>query len=917
MFKKKIILVLTTFLFIMPLITGQNKNIINPIEKLTISNSKIELNIFIKNKQLEKEIIKTKQKWIKNYNNIPLIIESDGDYSVTFMWAGWRAPGKVNNADNPVAFSKKDFLFEKAETKESNSTKNLTLYFELKQREHIKLKLVYKLGNKDFYIKRKIAVMDKKYDTHLVHKFNPLKIGLKKQSFNIQKKGGFGQPIVIKNNNTGAFFGLEYPASRNTIKNYSQDTFLIKCSQIMGEKFNQRWKPSDWAVIGLCPENSVKLWFFDYLKDLRVTKIKPYTLYNSWYDLRAADYPSKKPLPDKFVMNEKNIFHILELIKTNFIDEYNIKFDAIVLDDGWDVYESDWVLRKKQFPNGLAPISEKVKNIGADLGIWFGPTGGYSARKKRINWMKSHDYEVIGEEESYNRAQMCVGGEKYSALLKKRVVDFVKKYDVGYYKLDGFQFSCNEPEHGHPIGIYSRRAIMEKLFDICKVVRTENPDIFLNITSGTWLSPWWVKYANQIWMQGGDYGYANVPSISERDSAMTYRDFVLYDDFKDKDLWFPIANLMTHGIIKGNLQKLGGEKEPLDKFTNNALLYFARGISMYELYISPDILNKNEWKAIAQSLKWGKSNFEILSNNTTMIGENLGKKKLYGFVHYLKNSGIIAARNPYIKKQYLNVKLSPSQGLDKNSKSLVVERIYPSRYIYPKLYSAGENLNISLQGYETAVFEIYPLEKAKYPLVSDTVFNLEKKEEKTYNIKIFKSGKVSKILNPKIIKNKTQIEILNEKIKTLKSVKTNLQGKIIKQKNNIYLIKSIIPENYTDVKLAILFESSTSTSTEKNKKQLPELEILEQNDLKIDSTNQKNIWKWSTYTLNRENSSVAVKIKNPEQWEGDISVWIIGTHQKKPVNAELTIKNNIQDKILPPLPHPEGIFKNIIKIGNI
>jgi len=42
-------------------------------------------------------------------------------------------------------------------------------------------------------------------------------------------------------------------------------------------------------------------------------------------------------------------------------------------------------------------------------------------------------------------------------------------------------------------------------------------------------------------------------------------DFVLYDDFTNQQSVVPIANLMTHASIKGNLQMLGGKEEPLDK----------------------------------------------------------------------------------------------------------------------------------------------------------------------------------------------------------------------------------------------------------------------------------------------------------------------------------------------------------------
>jgi hypothetical protein len=288
---------------------------------------------------------------------------------------------------------------------------------------------------------------------------------------------------------------------------------------------------------------------------------------------------------------------------------------------------------------------------------------------------------------------------------------------------------------------------MESVVDLCRAVRAENPGIFLNITSGTWLSPWWMKYANMIWMQGRDYGYANVPSISKRDAAITYRDVVLYENYGVNDSWFPISNLMTHGIIKGHLQKLGGEAEPLDKFTDNAILYFARGVTMWELYISPNLLTDEEWNAMAKSIGWAKDRFEILKS-TEMIGGDPGNKEAYGYVHFFKDRGIIAVRNPFIQPRILKVKLDPAYGLCPKASSLVLERVYPFRRVSPHLYAAGAALDLPLQGYETGIYEIYPLEKAIEPLLAGVTFDVVKEKGKDYVLEVRNRNRQVRLLNP-------------------------------------------------------------------------------------------------------------------------------------------------------------------------
>ncbi len=446
----------------------------------------------------------------------------------------------------------------------------------------------------------------------------------------------------------------------------------------------------------------------------------PYTLYNSWYDLRSADYPK---VPKDAIMNEKNVLRIWDEIRTNMIEEHDIHLDAFVPDDGWDVYESDWQLRKKQFPNGLRPISDTLVKSGTTLGIWFGPTGGYSFHKERVKWMYNHGYEVTGNVNDYASGMLCLAGKNYSKLFRKRTTDFVKNDHVGYFKWDGIQFACSETDHGHPVGIHSRRAVMESVIDQCRSVRKINPNVYINVTSGTWLSPWWVQYTNQIWMDAADYAFADVPSISRRDNAMTYRDYALFDDFHIHNFWFPVSNLMTHGIIKGRLENISKE-EPIDKFTNNTVLYFAREVSMWEFYISPDELTGPEWNALSQSVKWAKDRYDILAT-TFMVGKNPALGNTYGYVHFKGSKGIIAVRNPKIENDRITVTFNPEYGIDQDAANLVVEQVYPKRYIYPQLYSAGGKITFDLSGFETAVFDIYPLDETVPPLLAGAAFNLK------------------------------------------------------------------------------------------------------------------------------------------------------------------------------------------------
>jgi hypothetical protein len=884
--------------------------------EFTLSNAQISYTLTLDSGKIVSDKIVAQDSWAKQYGNTPTAVETDANFGMQIMWTDWQAPDRVNNADNPVEFNKGIFQLEKAEFVDTAGGKELTLYCKSDD-VPLRLKLSYLLTPKAFYIHRNIGLCDSAGIGHFVQFYSPFAGTVSGTPSTVVKDGGFGQPVALRYGTVGVFFGVEYPAADQTVSAKAGGE-LVTCRQEMGEKIGKNWLESNWDVEGITPNGDMKLWFMNYVNDLRVAPLRPYTLYNSWYDLRSPTYPK---VPAGNVMNEKNVFHIIDLIRQNMIEKNNIQLDAFVLDDGWDVYQSDWVLNKDQFPNGLKPISDELKKTHTDLGMWFGPTGGYSYRMKRINWMKDHGYETVGK--GTDNTMMCLAGTKYSDLFRKRTTDFVAKDGLGFFKWDGIQFSCSEPDHGHPTGIFSRRAVMESVIDKCRSVRAINPNTFLNITSGTWLSPWWVQYANQIWMQGEDYGYADVPSISPRDAAITYRDLSLYDDFTTNNFWFPIQNLMTHGIIKGNLEKLGGEEEPLDKFTNEAMLYFARGVSMWELYISPDILTEDEWTAMAQAIHWAKDRFPILSSSgTEMIGGDPKKRETYGYAHFKGFSGIIAARNPWIESSKLSVTLAVAGGLDPVAKNLVLEKVYPDKWISPKLYAAGDKIDIPLDGYETAMYEVYPLDSAEKPLIAGVRYDITTGKETSSQYALYSSGSDLKLLNPSSVlsaiangkKSKVEdlsssIPVQNDPVDMKKSYVTSASGS--STMTAAIALDSLVKEGT----LAMLFVPADAA------KKLPQVRVTISG--KTDTaafTRGDGKSTWYTYKLGPGLSSAkieAVSRDSGSAWSGHVSVWTICRQQQQSLSLNIESVKEADDAPMPPRPLPVGERIKNIKLAEI
>ncbi len=921
----------TVFFFIVALISSTSlfaqsvKTAVKRKENITLfslTNNKIQQRVLIKNGVLAGDELLGNTQWLNAHHNKEIHnVSTDADFSINMMWTDWTAPNRQVHANTEISFDKKNFRYQTYNVKNIPDGKQVALFFSSRNPKNtLQLKITYQLLEGKFYARRRIAVRD------TIRGSNWLKFYLSRTGkvssklathYDITKKGAFGQPAAVDFSNGGVFFGIEYPAATTTISREDKQSANLKCREIVGTVVKDEWVSSKWVVEGLVPNHYIKNWFYEnYIPDIRYTNNEPYALYNSWYDLRS---PAFKDVAKNHIMNEKNIMTIIHDFKKNMIEPYDIHLDAFVLDDGWDIHKSDWKLDPETFPNGLKSISNALDKLGTTLGIWYGPTGGYSFRNDRINWMKAHGYEVVKGQR--NRPMLCIGGKKYSALFEKRTTDMVKNGGVGYFKWDGLQFSCSNPTHGHPIGEYSRRALLDSLIAECKAVRRMNPDVYLNITSGTWLSPWWMMYANQIWMQGGDYGFADVPSYSQRDASMTYKDLVLYNDFHNLNQWFPLSNLMTHGIIKGRLNEIGGKDDPLNKFTDDAMFYFGRGVTMYELYISPDLLDAGEWNALSKSLKWAEDRFSVINNNTFMIGGQPAKGEAYGYVHYKGTKGIVALRNPGMEAQHIDVKLDPAHGMNPAASSLVLERVYPNHWIAPHLYAAGATVTLPLKGYESAIYEVYPVDSARRPLLAGVTFKEHENKGNAYQIDILKPIGNIHLLNPQRV---TSVKVNGEERTPL-----DLKIPLLNRKRFHHFTTSFNGDNLKvklkfgdEIKLPRLVVMLHPDSIYRG-------EALPKGALALDGesvkpTIQEQDGVWSVYSYQLDDKNVSGKHvfnfdieRNGEtnEWKGMVEVWLVSQKKIQPISVSMTTKNKIDEQSMPPSPYEKDAVSMQVKLG--
>lgn len=808
---------------------------------------------------------------------------NSNEFTAEIVFAGFGpAIGKAQNGENPSGLTAKDFHYKDYQVfTDKDGSKTLKVNYSVEgYLFNVNLSVYYFVNNSDSYIKKWIEVYDTGAGINFLDRINVEDLSIQSANYT---HAGFGQPVFCKD----IFLAVEYPAVENLI-----DKENLKIGYVVGKNIQKEEIKTFASVIGVA-QSEIKLeqTFMKYVEQIKVNGTRPYLLYNSWYDFRN---PAIAEGPES-IMNDDNVLNRIETFKKYMVDKYGIHLNAFVLDDGWDDYNSIWEIDTKHLPNKFSPFINPLKKMNTVLGIWASPFCGYSNREKRVKWGSEHGYEHIGD-------FLCFAGKNYKAQFEKKMVEYVKDFNIGYFKWDGFLLACNEPDHGHLPGVYSRTELISTYMHMMNSVRKINPDIFINVTVGSWLSPWWLKYADCIWMQGEDYAYAeDVPSMNPRDKAITYRDAVLWDNLQNQKLLFPMSSLMTHGIIKGRLNFLGGKNESLVSFTNETMMYFGRGVMMWELYVSPDLLSDGEWNAIAKCVKWSEANKDVLINTKMILGNPL-KREAYGYVHMNKDKAIIMLRNPYIEPKKVTFSLDESFGELVPGKEYYIRVIYPYNKIFSVKYSFPGSLNFDLNGYEILLAELVPAASVRDNFPVNVRFDINDQRqiilygEPGSDSKFELTGSAEKIV-ASFDGLKEDIKI--DEIEPLTATDQNIFGQI----------GINVPFNNLNPVISFLIEPKGYLKDEKT----PRYDI-EVNDVKIEPTieQENGKWFWVTVPIKGGENKIKYNIDFSDRFDGRLNIWLLADKVLNAVSTDIKITDN--DEVLPPKPYSSETEKVIIKI---
>ena len=418
-----------------------------------------------------------------------------------------------------------------------------------------------------------------------------------------------GSPVVAGE----VYLGFEHPQSDSTVR--GSDIKLTLDRQLPLE---QGKTIAYSAVVGVVRNGQLRRDFASYVEREPAHPYRPFLHYNSWYDIGYFTPYTEAQALDR-----------INTVGTELHVKRGVKLDSFLFDDGWDDRSGSWHF-SKDFPHGFVPLREAAAKYGAAPGVWLSPWGGYGPpAKERAQRGARAGYEIID-------GGLALSGPKYYQRFHDAVMALLDKDGINQFKFDG---TGNADKVFPGSRFDSDFAAAIQLIDD---IRAARPDTFINLTTGTWASPFWLRYADTIWRDGEDDSETGVGST--REQWITYRDAQTYRNIVLKGPLFPLDSLMLHGIIyaKEN-RKLN--TDPGHDFANEVHSYFATGTELQELYITPSLLSDHDWDVLAEAANWSRANADVL-RDTHWIGGDPDRLDVYGWASWSPAKSIITLRNP-------------------------------------------------------------------------------------------------------------------------------------------------------------------------------------------------------------------------------------------------------------------------------
>lgn len=490
-----------------------------------------------------------------------------------------------------------------------------------------------------------------------------------------------GSPVAVAGR---TFFGVELPMTKNEVKPDGFSSGFV-CELPVKPGTSHVFS----TVFGVAPEGQLRRGFLYYLDRERARPASPFLHYNGWYDMAQN-------------VREKTLLEAVNGFGEELVKKRGVKLDSFVVDDGWDDAKNTfWEFDKKKLPSGMKPVRDAAKRYGAGVGIWISPLGGYGEAAMRTANAAKLGLVKPGAKE------LDLAYEPYAKWYLDKSLDLMRRDGANYFKWD---------KAGDGVGPH-----FMALLRIAKDLHAADPALYMNVTVGTWPSPFWLNHIDCTWRGGADVFWEG--KGDRREQWLTFRDNNCYGRVQSIAPLYPLNSIMHHGIVLGRAYQGATVAEAGNHLRHEARSFFANGTTMQELYLTPSMMDAAAWDDVAQAAKWARANADTLSDARIFGGKpatRTGKHKgpdgkdipeysvePYGYASWSSKKCIVMVRNPDdVARDFV---FDPAEALELPASERGVAKHFVASYDDQSVksfeYTPGKKTTLRLAPFDVLVFE--------------------------------------------------------------------------------------------------------------------------------------------------------------------------------------------------------------------
>jgi len=460
------------------------------------------------------------------------------------------------------------------------------------------------------------------------------------------------------------FFGGETPFGANTL-----GTNRVRCSVPATLPLGPDVAYDFSGVVGVFAPGQLRRSFLYYLDRERAMPYHPFLHFNSWLDMFQNQ-------------TETNMLTDINAIDLEMRQRRGAALDAYVMDDGWDDPRIGfWAIDTNKFPHRFDLLRDAVVKADSHLGIWISPLAGY-------NWQAERIQDAI--KEGIITSALDLSLPSYYDWWTNKCATFILRDAMNYFKWDNAGNGVN-PQ-------------FMALLRAADALRGYTTNLFINVTVGTWPSPFWLTQVDSTWRGGDDTSAAGVGDA--REQWVTYRDGATRRNVVQRAPLYPLDSLMLHGIVQasggGAISRAGTD------LRHEARTFFGSGLNLQELYLTPSMLTPSSWDQLAQVALWARTNAATLVDSH-WIGGNPNKLEIYGWSSWSPAKGILVLRNPSAQPNSISLDIRRAFELPPGVAARYdLVAAFPDQRPNLAFAQAGRPVVFALQPFEVIVLEALP-----------------------------------------------------------------------------------------------------------------------------------------------------------------------------------------------------------------